>query len=139
MKMIRTPSLLPALMSVGLALITSISAASGQNELNISQPAFNTGVPITGGTGWEWQSITVPQESYLSTFAFQLNGAYNATATVDLLTGEGTGGSLVATTTGTSLYDDVGSYQGYYFLVADFNNIDLTAGQYTLYLHNHWW
>jgi len=65
-----------------------------------------------------------------------MTGNLNATATVDLLTGEGTGGTSLATTTGSVSYDNSGPYQEIYFFVADFGSIDLAPGQYTVYFYD---
>jgi len=136
MKMTKLDGLLPAVVGAGFALLTSISIVSAQDILNISQPALNTGLP---SEQWGWQSFTVAQESLLTSFAFEWNGAsgdLNATATVDLLTGEGTGGTSLASVTGSVSFDNSGPYQGYHFFVADFGSIDLALGQYTVYFYD---
>jgi hypothetical protein len=115
---------------VGLCAWTT---ASAQSILNLSQPDWDTGLVATS---WGWQSFTVPETSILTTFAFQCNGDESPTATVDLLTGEGTGGTLLASTTGSVSTANDGSYQGVNFFVADFNNVQLSAGQYTVYVHD---
>ena len=135
MKMISFSARLRVAMGAGFIWLTSAPIAFSQGVLNISQPVFNAGIPVST-SGWAWQSITVSQASSLTSFAFQLNGAYNFTATVDLLTGVGTNNALVASTTGSAIRDAAGPYQGYYYLVADFGSIDLSAGQYTVFLHN---
>jgi hypothetical protein len=116
-------------------MMASVSIVSAQNILNISQPAVNTGIPVDN---WAWQSITVPQTSTLTTFGFAWNGGsgdLGATATVDLLAGEGTGGALLASTTGSISMVNNDSYFGNVF-IADFNDIQLSPGQYTVYIHN---
>jgi len=75
----------------------------------------------------------------LNTFAFEWNGHTSdltATATVDLLTGEGTGGTLLGSTTGKVVEDTIGEYAGYAFFVADFGSVVLAPGQYTVYFHD---
>jgi hypothetical protein len=114
---------------VGLCVWTT---ASAQNILNLSQPNWDTGIVAIS---WGWQSFTVPETSILTTFAFQCNGGASSTATVDLLTGEGTGGTLLVSTTGNVNMANDGPYQGVNFFVADFNNVQLSAGQYTVYVH----
>jgi len=114
------------------ALLGSVTIASGQDILQISQPTNNGGTPIN----WAWQSITVLDPSILTTFAFRWNGAsgdLGATATVELLTGQGTSGTVLASTTGSVSYDASVSHN---FFVADFGNIVLSPGQYTVYVFN---
>jgi hypothetical protein len=109
---------------------------SAQNILNISQPDDIDGIPVDS---WAWQSFTVTQESTLTTFAIEWNGCagdLGATATVDLLTGEGTDGTLLASETGSVSLDNAGTYEGYNFFSADFGSIDLSAGQYTIFIHH---
>jgi len=136
MKMIKLDGLLPAVVGAGFALLTSLSIVSAQDVLNISQPAANTGLySVQSG----WQSFTVAQESILTSFAFAWNGGggnLEVTATVDLLTGEGTGGASLASVTGSVSLDNSGPYEGYHFFVADFGSIDLAPGQYTVYFYN---
>jgi len=123
--------------SAGLAaMMTSVTIVSAQNTLNISQPLFETGLPVES---WAWQSITVPEESIMTTFGFEWNGSsgdLSATATVDLLTGEGTSGTLLASTTGIVMPDWSGPYQYDNFFVAVFGNVDLAPGQYTISVHD---
>jgi hypothetical protein len=136
MKIAKLDGLLPTVVGAGFALLTSISVVSAQDVLNISQPDFDTGLP---SEQWGWQSFTVAQESILTSFAFEWNGSsgdLNATATVDLLTGEGTGGASLATVTGSVIFDNSGPYEGDNFFVADFGSIDLAPGQYTAYFHD---
>jgi len=135
MKMTKLSGLLPALAGAGFALLTSNSIVSAQGVLNITQAVFDTGLP---SQQWAWQSFTVAQESILTSFAFSWNGVGNldATATVDLLTGEGTGGASLASVTGSVSLDNSGPYEGYHFFVADFGSIDLAPGQYTVYFYN---
>lgn len=133
--MTKLDGLLPAVVGAGFALLTSLSIVSAQDVLNISQPAANTGLY---SEQWGWQSFTVAQESILTSFAFAWNGVGNldATATVDLLTGEGTGGASLASVTGSVSLDNSGPYEGNNFFVADFGSIDLAPGQYTVYFYN---
>jgi hypothetical protein len=136
MKMTKLDGLLPAVVGAGFALLTSISIVSAQDVLNISQPDYDTGLP---SVQWGWQSFTVAQESILTSFAFEWNGSsgdLNATATVDLLMGEGTDGASLATVTGSVIFDNSGPYEGDNFFVADFGGIDLAPGQYTVYFHD---
>jgi hypothetical protein len=136
MKMTRPDRSLFAVAGVSLTLLASLSIVSAQNVLNISQPDANTGILVDS---WAWQSFTVTQESTLTTFAFNWNGCagdLGATATVDLLTGEGTGGTLLASATGSVNLDNAGTYEGYNFFTADFGCIDLSAGQYTVSIRN---
>ena len=136
MKIAKLDGLLPAAVGAGFALLTSISVVSAQDVLNISQPDFDTGLP---SEQWGWQSFTVAQESILTSFAFDWNGSsgdLNATATVDLLTGEGTDGASLASVTGSVSFDNSGPYQDDNFFVADFGSIDLAPGQYTVYFHD---
>lgn len=120
----------------GVALLmASMPAGFAQGTLSVSQPLFNTGVPVTS---WAWQSFTVAQAANITTFAFLWNGSsgnLSATATVGLLSGEGTGGTVLDSTTGRVAYSTSGAYQGYYFFVANFGGIELTPGQYTAYIH----
>jgi hypothetical protein len=119
----------------GLAVLASISVVSAQNELVISQPDFNIGIPAGP---WAWQSFTVTQESTISSFAFEWNGGsgnLNTTATVDLLTGQGTGGSLLASATGSVILDNSAPYNANFF-TAEFGAVDLAPGQYTVYVNN---
>ena len=115
---------------VGLCASTTVFA---QNILNLSQPNWNTGL---AATSWDWQSFTVSETSILTTFAFQCNGNVTPTGTVDLLTGEGTSGTLLASTIGSVSTANSGPYQDVNFFAAYFNNVELSAGQYTIYVHD---
>lgn len=121
----------------GIALLAFASGLRADlPTLNISQPLFDVGNP---SESWGWQSFTVTEDSTITTFAFEWNGSagnLNATATVDLLTGEGTGGTLLKSVTGSVVYDTSGPYEGYNFFTADFGGVDLTPGQYTAYYHD---
>jgi hypothetical protein len=124
----------PKITGVAL-LMASVSVAFAQGTLSISQPLANTGVPVTS---WAWQSFTVAQTANITTFGIAWNGAsgnLNATATVDLLSGEGTGGTVLGSTTGSVVYLTAGPYAREHFFVANFGSIELTPGQYTAYFH----
>lgn len=121
------------IVGVGLCAATTVFA---DGTLELLQYKFDEGIPVAG---WAWQSITVTNAANLTTFGFEWNGSSGdttATATVDLLSGEGLGGTVLATTTGhVGLVTD-GPMQGYNFFGADFGNLPLEAGQYTLYIHD---
>ena len=114
------------------------AAATGfaQSTLTLAQYDFNQGIPVAS---WAWQSITVPEAANLTTFGFEWNGStgdMTATARVDVLTGEGLGGTLVASAAGSVVPVTEGPLQGFNFFTADFGNLPLSAGQYTLYVHD---
>ena len=118
---------------VGLCAATTVFA---QSTLTLAQYDFNQGIPVAS---WAWQSITVPEAANLTTFGFEWNGStgdMTATARVDVLTGEGLGGTLVASAAGSVVPVTEGPLQGYNFFSADFGNLPLSAGQYTLYVHD---
>ncbi len=118
---------------VGLCAAATVFA---QGTLTLAQYDFNQGIPVAN---WAWQSITVPEAANLTTFGFEWNGSsgdLTATARVDVLTGEGLGGTLVATATGRVVPVSEGPFLGYSFFSADFGSLPLSAGQYTLYIHD---
>ena len=133
---------LPLVFTTALLGLTPLLRAD--SILNISQPSFDTGLPTFTGE-YAWQSFTTPnQPTVLTTFAFSWNGSsdLSATAPVELLVGEGTGGTVKATVTGSYLYDDPilypnDPYAGSYFFVANFGGVSLSPNQqYTVYFNN---
>ena len=123
---------------VGISNFTPLLRAD--SILNLSQPLFDNGFSDI----WGWQTITVPTVSTLTTFAFEWNGSsgdLGATATVDLLRGDGLGGTLLGSVTGSVVLDDQvlypsDPYAGYRFFVANFGGVSLSPGQYTVSYHD---
>jgi len=137
MKVAKLACLFHGVIGGAFALLASVSVVSAQSVLYIAQPDFNTVLPVTL---WAWQSFTVNQESTMTSFAFEWNKTssdLNATAKMELLSGEGTGGSVLATATGSVSPDlSGGPGYGYDIFAASFGGVDLAPGQYTVYVSN---
>lgn len=118
-----------------LTLIFSASCAGTTlaTILNTSQPLADGTAFVN--TNYVWQSITVNSASDLTVFGFLLSSFgldTSLTATIELLSGVGTGGTTLSIVTGSVI-----TASGAKYLKADFGNISLSAGQqYTVYVHD---
>jgi hypothetical protein len=108
------------------------SKYKSQSTLMVNQESWNTGIPGASSGTW-YQSFKANFDSKLHKFAFVTNGVFNATATVTIMEGVGTDGTILHTGTWTGIGTNTNDYNEY----TPDEDVMLTLDQnYTIQLQN---
>lgn len=120
----------------GTTVLGELTTGTSETVASVEQTLSNASWPFTGVMTPEWQSFTATESLESFSIALRVSSAtFGNTRTITLYQGEGTGGTVLGTTTIAPLHNVTS------WVESPMLNIPLQAGTvYTIHINDrHWW